>query len=1461
MVSFATGIWSFSMNKKLRTILLCTAASVMGFSSFGNVFAWFKPTAVIDSNINLLDGSVEGAYFAYGNGKLSGSEEDDKPYGIRTPRHLYNLAWLTYLGYFNDKPQMYFELADNIDMSGWALPPIGTETYPFVGNFNGQGYVISNLVSTNNYADFGTKHPSKVTESYFNTDNASVDNHPNVVGFFGVTGNYLNRYSGDGTTAYSDSVNSIYNFGLKGTTAKSTTQNGNAGSLVGIVAGYSSTTIHDVAVDSSTITIDNGANAFDGSLTESLSEYSLIGYTTKKKKVKKIDETIYDVEISRQEEFNVPDGGDGIGWGGSINMLDLYNRLRSVKTNTAEQNNGFTNYTRTGFRYREYYTSNAEHVETLANYDTADNNQLLTYYNTNAREYGTYSLFNRNVNSNTYDYLYLMGGQNRITSFEEYYVHTKITDGNGNFMTVPRVNNNTNVTNGTDGISWTVPSTSTGYIYAPTNTTQYYLTIANDGVTLYIQNNEANATQFTREDGSDGHVRFVNNGKYLNRVGNTWRMDNLPAPPDSIGIEPPYPASVEDQMWTMDGKIANGYQVSITNNGLKYYMNNDYYQGSVPASWFNPSVDEVAFLTPSTDLTVGWTISNLPTRAGNTVTGTVKCNDYYLGINSSSATCSSNTAYFLSYSTTNNSTVNTWTIGLNSNGTYYFYQTKNRDTYYLTFDTDNNVFLVPNEAGTNNPTTNFVLERTSDIIDNHNDGLEAAYNRALEIHQDWVTSTQTYVDEYNEYLADIQNTYIVDTSAAAASYGPDTFLDEYNPDNDKMVYSGDNTTYIPLNVIRDGTYTNLANYAPQNSNTGYIVSSSVLNRDSAFDYGRRNITISKYPIKDGDNNNYLGKSFYNNEIHTVYTVDNDGLRIISENPNDTNYNPEASKYKKYNKSFKDFQNKLVEGNGSVYGFHFESDSIAKDKLVVAPKVKISNFSNNNRTDKTYTNYELPVNSIDFNLADRGFINFFAGTYFNGDATISTFFSLHQVIRDSNDKIINIKEIQAVYSDGEDDHSYIFQYKDAPIKFSLPYVIKNGVRYNLTLNGEQSYSQDNLFEENSTMDASQYDHYRANFGYKLAFNTDWITNYSPDSSGNPSMITSLAKEYLYYFEIPVNEGEFCLGAVQGGTGAYLCYLDIGANASKTQRTKTIEHFTRSESLFEYPAGVAVVDLSGNYTPGSGAYISLTDPTTGSVVTDRAIDVDDADCVCVDITVGYSGNFVIERTSDYVALTRATSSYATPTYKNDSITVVDSSSSVEIPIVPLSSTDYDVLRLRFYDYSAFADDWTVTEINDVKIGDEDYARTAVQYLHYGSSNQTRITNNSQMNIYDVVGINVIKYQYDETTGTYDFLDRNILSFSSSATDILITYRVNQNIISEETAYALDYILNMSIDYDSTEETTYRDFDNYQIVITPNETSAFVTIIDRSSGRVIYMGEVNQSNLITTDDIGNTIEITVP
>ena len=51
--------------------------------------------------------------------------------------------------------------------------------------------------------------------------------------------------------------------------------------------------------------------------------------------------------------------------------------------------------------------------------------------------------------------------------------------------------------------------------------------------------------------------------------------------------------------------------------------------------------------------------------------------------------------------------------------------------------------------------------------------------------------------------------------------------------------------------------------------------------------------------------------------------------------------------------------------------------------------------------------------------------------------------------------------------------------------------------------------------------------------------------------------------VYYFEIPVNAGEYALGSASTGDGAYLMYLDIGANGNSDG---TEENYTMDKVRF-------------------------------------------------------------------------------------------------------------------------------------------------------------------------------------------------------------------------------------------------------------------------------------------------------
>jgi Bacterial surface protein, Ig-like domain/The GLUG motif len=121
----------------------------------------------------------------------------------------------------------YYVLTDDIDLAGVDFTPIGTESFPFNGAFDGNGYTISNLYITS-----------------YEINQTSTD-------YFGLFGK---------TQAY------IYNLNLENVYLNITT-NENHTLFVGSLAGSSSGYIQDASViGNSTITINGAVNTYAGGL-------------------------------------------------------------------------------------------------------------------------------------------------------------------------------------------------------------------------------------------------------------------------------------------------------------------------------------------------------------------------------------------------------------------------------------------------------------------------------------------------------------------------------------------------------------------------------------------------------------------------------------------------------------------------------------------------------------------------------------------------------------------------------------------------------------------------------------------------------------------------------------------------------------------------------------------------------------------------------------------------------------------------------------------------------------------------------------------------------------------------------------------------------------------------------------------------------------------------------------------
>lgn len=298
-------------------------------------------------------------------------------------------------------------------------------------------------------------------------------------------------------------------------------------------------------------------------------------------------------------------------------------------------------------------------------------------------------------------------------------------------------------------------------------------------------------------------------------------------------------------------------------------------------------------------------------------------------------------------------------------------------------------------------------------------------------------------------------------------------------------------TYFPLRIVsatdekEKDAYDEKDPYKASQYNTGYIVSGARLLSSSSTSEEQKaygDIRISYYSVSNIEGSYSTSSNAFGN----IYTVDDSGKHIKYDT---------SSVYQESSQQLLD----ILKGSSLVYGLHFMDAQISKDNLLTADQVTILN--------KTYQNYQMPLDSIDFQVIERGSINFFAGTYFPLN---NAFFSLHQVFRDENQRITDIKEIAEVYQHTEK-------------KGALPYI------YRFT---DGTYSDaDSGYTGADSLPA----------GYESVFKTEWITNPGSLVDG-----TSTVNDKLYYFEIPCNKGEYCLGSVSGKTGAYLIYLDIASN---------------------------------------------------------------------------------------------------------------------------------------------------------------------------------------------------------------------------------------------------------------------------------------------------------------------------
>ena len=538
----------------------------------------------------------------------------------------------------------------------------------------------------------------------------------------------------------------------------------------------------------------------------------------------------------------------------------------------------------------------------------------------------------------------------------------------------------------------------------------------------------------------DAYIISDGNGNYL--AGNKTSFSNTTS-------------SAEASVWRFSNGLSGG-TFSIEIDGTRYYLRNN--NGTLSMS------------TTSTS----WTISNGQIKSGNyflcCVDGT-----WTLKRDAADYVISNGNGRYLNYSSGIDAGTSANTVWhVDSNGRIYTYDGSN--TRYLR---RNNSSLTTTTS-TNNATS-WTINVASGQISNGNYYLNCTQSG-------WLIKTWSWTLQTSSATISISVTnYDVDNEITTTKWKTIT-----NSTETIQVTTAD--TYIPLTLNDDGSVSS--------KNTGYIVSGSNYIPDGSFP---GDIRVSRYTISSNLNAALNGNSYSSSNLEVVTrTYLSNGFCRISDDYNASNNNVNSDLRNAFqNKKtvlelgldkYTDSRGQLhttLNGATNVYGLHFMDAQININNLVNINKAVINH--------STYSNYPMPQDCIDFNLSTKGYLNFFAGTYF---PTNTAFFSLHHITR-SGAQITSIKEISKIYGDPTNSaKSYIYEYV-----------------------GESTPSLPS--------------------GYVLMFDTAWLTA--------PEMVENA----MYYFEIPVNSGEYALGSVSGKNGAYLIYLDIGASAKALGDGTTLE----------------------------------------------------------------------------------------------------------------------------------------------------------------------------------------------------------------------------------------------------------------------------------------------------------------
>ena len=642
--------------------------------------------------------------------------------------------------------------------------------------------------------------------------------------------------------------------------------------------------------------------------------------------------------------------------------------ISSSSGSTWHRNGNLIYFSYGNFDYYLTYSNNAWRVIDVEYYTINDGNgHYLSANNSSFSNSDANSATHFYFENNNYDHPEITnpyGKINYVYNGSIYYLNLSISNYTG---TLQALNSSSSTSWANDGHSiyyqdgdytyyleynngWVIRSyAEAGYITDGTN----YITVSGTSIGNTTNVNSAALFIFSSPgDNPSGTIRVLGTNNYLRNNGGSLQISSTSTIWDNNTNNfhnGGYYLKCKDGSWQLGTDNYVGYYISKGNYYLVY--NNSSLTGST---------------TPSTV----WIPSN---GSFSSSPGTIRAagitNRYlYISTNSYSVSMSNNSR--------------SWT--LNNGGLGYL---SNRYYYYISDISNNGVTGARSNRDANIPNsaaltfTQAVGYSRSTILNN---SLKNTITTKSEVSKPQVTRT-----DYNANKnSSPQLSHVEDYSLQYTAQE----LQECVKSTETNVKSGQ-VTYFPLRVDKvEGTNNYPTGWPASDKNTGYIISGSNLEGSSSTSSTQKqwgDIRISGW-----DKSNISG-SYSNGAFSTIYTVDGTNSNTIRE------LNATEIANSNYQHALEEFGTTLTK-NSRVFGIHFMDAAISTSHTLRARQAKI--------LGQTYYDYELPEDSIDFNVYQRGQISFFAGEYFTDN---NAFFSLHRIFRDANNNITSIKEISEI----------------------------------------------------------------------------------------------------------------------------------------------------------------------------------------------------------------------------------------------------------------------------------------------------------------------------------------------------------------------------------------------------------------------------------------------------------------